>query len=91
MRANFHGAYFEDHLGNNGFPVDLGGEVTFDVELGYEISKGFELTAGASNVTDNFPDELPADIAGIAGARYPSTAPYGFNGGQYYFRARYSF
>lgn len=91
VRANFHGAYFEDHLGNNGFPVDLGGEVTFDVELGYEISKGFELTAGASNVTDNFPDELPADIAGIAGARYPSTAPYGFNGGQYYFRARYSF
>ncbi len=91
LRANFHGEYFEDHLGNNGFPVDLGGEITFDIEVGYEISEGFELIAGAANVTNNFPDELPADIAGVAGARFPSTAPFGFNGGQYYFQARYSF
>lgn len=93
IRANYHSSYFEDHLGPNGIPVDLGSELNFDVELTYSLPvlDGAEITVGAANVFDNFPEELPANASGAAGSRYPATAPYGYSGGQYYIRARYHF
>ncbi|MEM7016795.1 MAG: TonB-dependent receptor, partial [Pseudomonadota bacterium] len=88
-RVNFHGDYFEAHLDD--IPVDVGGEATLDVEVTAEFIEGLELTLGAANIFDSFPDELASDVAGVAGSRYPATAPFGFNGGQYYVRARYHF
>ena len=100
-RANFHSSYFEDHLGTNGFPVDLGGEVNFDAEVTYSppALEGAEISIGAANIFDNTPDRLDAvespvggtSLGSIVGTEFPSTAPFGFNGGQWYVRARYSF
>lgn len=98
LRANFHSDYFEDHLGTNGFPIELGGEVNFDAEVTYSFMEGAEISLGAANLLNNYPDEL-ADIAlggfssvgAVAGPAYPSTAPFGFNGGQWYVRGRYTF
>ena len=47
---------------------------------------------------DNTPDSLEdiplggfTSVGAVAGAEFPSTAPFGFNGGQWYVRARYAF
>ncbi len=98
LRANFHSDYFEDHLGTNGFPIELGGEVNFDAEITYSFMDGAEIAVGAANILDNYPDELAniplggfSSVGAVAGPAYPSTAPFGFNGGQWYVRARYAF
>lgn len=99
IRANYHSSFFEDHLGPGGFPVDLGSELNFDAEITYSIPQfeGAEISVGAANIFDNFPDELTdfplggGTVAGVAGSLYPSAAPFGFNGGQWYVRARYTF
>lgn len=98
LRANFHSSYFEDHLGTNGFPIDLGGEVNFDAEVTYSFMEDAEISVGAANILNNYPDELAdiplsgfSSVGAVAGPAYPSTAPYGFNGGQWYVRARYKF
>ncbi len=98
LRANFHSSYFEDHLGTNGFPIELGGEVNFDAEVTYSFLENAEFSVGAANILNNYPDELadiPLDgfssVGAVAGPAYPSTAPFGFNGGQWYARARYKF
>lgn len=88
-RLNYHSGYFEGHLEE--IPVDLGGEMTVDLEVTTILSNQLEISLGGANIFDNYPDRLPADVAGVAGARYPSTAPLGFNGGQYYLRLRRSF
>ena len=98
VRANYHSSFFEDHLGTNGFPIDLGSELNFDAELTYSFLEGAEISVGAANIFDNTPDSLadiPLDgfssVGAVAGAEFPSTAPFGFNGGQWYVRARYNF
>jgi len=100
VRANYHSSFFEDHLGTNGFPVDLGSELNFDAELTYSLDFGAEISVGAANIFDNTPDSLddivnpfggPGSVGAVAGAEFPSTAPFGFNGGQWYIRTRYTF
>ena len=98
LRANYHSSYFEDHLGTDGFPIDLGGEVNFDAELTYLVNENAEISVGAANLLDNYPDRLDgiplggfSSVGAVAGPEYPSTAPFGFNGGQWYVRARYNF
>ena len=98
LRANFHSDYFEDHLGTNGFPIELGSEVNFDAEVTYSFMENAEFSVGAANILNNYPDELAdiplggfSSVGAVAGPAYPSTAPFGFNGGQWYARARYKF
>ncbi len=88
-RLNFHGDYFEGHLEE--VPVNVGGEMTLDLEVTTVMANHLEIALGGANVLNNYPDRLPPDVAGIAGAKYPTTAPFGFNGGQYYLRLRRSF
>lgn len=84
VRANYYGAW-ED--GPNGYSPDA--EFTFDAELGYEIHEGLELIGGVANLLDNYPDENPGQ--GGTGQLYPEASPFGFNGGQWYVKARYTF
>ena len=52
------------------------------------MTEGIELIAGASNITDSYPDRLDASLAGVAGSEFPPVAPGGYKGGFYYFRLR---
>ncbi|WP_128891601.1 TonB-dependent siderophore receptor [Erythrobacter sp. HKB08] len=87
LRANYYGSFYEAHLDDGTLPIDAGSRVTFDAELGYEVIEGLELTVGAQNLLDTYPTRNP--YAGIAGAEYTVTSPFGFNGGTYYIRARF--
>jgi len=97
VRANYHSSYFEDYLGTDGIPIDLGSELNFDAEITYSFLEGAEISVGAANIFDNTPDELSdiplgdSNVGGVVGGQFPSTAPFGFNGGQWYVRARYNF
>ena len=62
VRANYHSSFFEDHLGTDGFPIDLSSEINIDAEITYSFFDGAEISVGAANIFDNTPDEL----AGIA-------------------------
>ena len=90
MRANYYGSFFEDHLDSGlALPIDGASQLTFDVEMGYQVIDNIEVIAGARNVFNSFPTENP--FVGVAGATYAVTAPGGFTGGSYYFKVRAEF
>ncbi len=88
-RANFHDSYVEAHLDSGDLLIEPGGEITFDVEFGYTFADKIDVVAGVANIFDALPDENI--FAGVAGSQFPATAPFGFNGGQWYLRANYNF
>ena len=88
-RLNFHSDYYEAHLDTGSLPLEPGGEITFDAEVAYSLFDNIELIAGAANLFDNYPDKNK--WGDIAGAKYPATAPFGYNGGQWYVKARYAY
>jgi iron complex outermembrane receptor protein len=98
-RVNYYGSFFECHLdATNGtaptfcdLPHDGGAQFTIDLEAGVTVTEGVELIAGASNITDSYPDALAPGLAGVAGSAFPPVAPGGYKGGFYYFRVRAAF
>ena len=88
-RVNYFGSYSEYHADVGSWLFHPGAEFTVDVEASYKPISGLELSLGAENVLNNFPDENP--FARNVGSKYPESAPMGFAGGFYYARARYSF
>ncbi|PCI54603.1 MAG: TonB-dependent receptor [Alphaproteobacteria bacterium] len=101
-RANYFGSYYNGHISFT--DIEPGKEVTIDLEVAYNISDNIELIVGASNIFNNFPDEIPDeglpmttllgtdalfDTKGAWGSKYPEFSPMGINGGTYYIRLRY--
>jgi len=96
VRLNQYGSYFEDHadsgalrVEDDGLPLDLGAEMTVDAEISYAFDENYEISLGATNLLDELPDENR--WAEVLGAKYPTTAVMGFNGGFYYARMTYNF
>lgn len=97
-RLNYYGEYFECHVDAYNaaalptgcdLPIDGDSQVTFDFELGYDVTEQATIAIGAQNAFDSFPDDNP--FGGVVGSKYPATAPAGFLGGFYYVRARARF
>jgi iron complex outermembrane receptor protein len=84
LRMNYYGPWRDT---GNGF--DAGSQFIVDAEIGAEVMDGVEIMIGANNLLDSYPDENPGQ--GGSGQLYPEAAPAGFNGGQYYIKARYTF
>ncbi len=85
VRANYYGGW--DDTGNG---VDgIGAVVLFDAELAYQVNDKIEIVGGLANLFDTYPDKNPG--AGDLGQLYSEASPFGFNGGQWYLRARMSF
>lgn len=87
-RLNYFGPYEEYHGDVEAWLLRPGAEITVDVEASYRPVEGVELSIGAENLLNNFPDKNP--FAGQLGSQYPESSPMGFAGGFYYARARYS-
>lgn len=88
-RVNYYGGYTELHVNSLGLMFKPKSEVTADIELGYKITSGIDLSVGATNLFDNYSDENP--YAKILGSKYPTTSPMGIVGGSYYARLSYTF
>ena len=89
LRANYFGEYFEAHLEDDTLPIFAEARVTVDAELAYEVVEDVEVAVGAQNLFDTYPTINP--WRGIVGAQYGERSPFGFNGGNWYVRARARF
>ena len=88
MRLNYFGPYTELFLNRTDLLIDAGSEFTLDVEATYKLMEQVELSIGAENVLNNFPDKNPYPSVG---AKYPESSPMGLAGGFYYVRVRHGF
>jgi len=96
VRLNHFGSFYEDHLDSGvlteaegGLPIEVGSAITADAEVSYSINDSYEISVGAQNIFDAYPDEHKWQ--GVAGSKYPTTAVMGINGGFYYVRLNYNF
>ena len=89
VRLNYFGSYSETHVDDLELLIHPGDEITFDVEISHLLMNSVELSVGAENIFNNFPDRNP--YAGIVGSKYPESSPMGLAGGFYYGRLRYLF
>ena len=74
-------------------PIYAKSRALLDLEVSYFFNFGMTLAAGVDNLFDTYPTRLrPEHRKGNgydAGQKYPTSSPYGYNGGFYYFRAAY--
>ena len=99
VRANYFGPteYHSDTAVNGEFlDESFGAEVTIDVDFGYRTG-GLWWSIGATNVFNNFPDEVKRtenrldDQFLYSPAAFTAGAPYGIDGAFYYARAEYKY
>ncbi|KAF0186112.1 MAG: iron complex outermembrane recepter protein [Hyphomonadaceae bacterium] len=83
-RVNYFGKFNEMHADDDTIPIFAKAQVTVDAEATYHLTEQASVTLGAQNLLDSYPTRNPWDF--ILGAKYPVTAPAGFNGGFYYLK-----
>ena len=96
VRINFFGSHYDERgrVGgvDGGAPAkELGSTVFVDLELGYEVSDSLRLTLGASNILDEYVDEIGPPYANRldVGLPYPRRTAANYEGGSWYLRAVY--
>ncbi len=89
FRVNYYGEYFEAHQDSAELPINANAAITVDAEVTYNITAQTLLSVGAQNLFNEFPERN--EFSGVDGAKYPSTSPFGFNGGFWYIKAQYLF
>ncbi len=83
-RFRYYGELWEPHVFSDALPVNVEEALLFDVELQFRPDERTTMAFGFENALDTYPNENP--WSGVAGAQYPITSSYGFNGGFGYFR-----
>ena len=95
-RLNFYGEHY-DERGTIGAATDPSAQIDsviyLDVELGYDMTDNLRLTAGGSNIFDEYVDEIGAPNANrmSVGLQYPRRTAANYEGGSLYVRAQYDF
>ena len=86
-RLNYFGSVYEHLFTDPTLAIETDGLVTADAELTFQVTPGTQITVGARNVLDTYPDKHRwAHTYGFLGADYPLTHPAGFDGGSYYLK-----
>ena len=91
-RLHFYDGFYAAYLRD--LPIEAGERWLVDADLSYTFLNlpfmgALTLACGAENLFDRYPARNP--YARLAGAKYPASSPYGFNGGFYYLRASLEF
>lgn len=75
--------------------IFAGDNMSLDLEMAYNFNDNYEITLGAQNATDEYPDQIygtlngQPHLGGGAGNQYALSSPMGFGGGFYYIKFRY--
>lgn len=78
-QLHYYGAFYEDHLdASAGYDIETAGRFTLDARWSYTLTPEWQLTVGMNNVFNTQPELNPHRF--VAGAKYPSTSPGGFDG-----------
>ena len=89
-RLHYYDAFVEFFFAGSGLPpINASERWLVDAEASYTFKSGLTLAAGAENLFNTYPTENPN--ATILGNKYPSSSPFGFNGGFYYLGISYAF
>ena len=95
LRANFYGEHF-DERGTIGAAVDpsakIDATVYVDLEVGYQATENVRIAAGATNIFDEFIDEIGPPNANrlSVGLQYPRRSAANYEGAAWYLRGIYS-
>ena len=86
-----HEAYFGDVTaasvsGTTYIEQEYNGKWITDASVGVKFLNGFQLTVGANNLFDIYPDQVLPVFSNSGVLHYPLVSPWGFNGGYYYTR-----
>jgi len=99
VRARFFGDHFDERgtingpLGNRSAEIDS--VVYLDAELGWQVNDGLKVVLGASNIFDEFIDEIDDD--GVfanrqsVGLQFPRRTVANYEGGSWYLKGVYNF
>jgi len=84
-----HGRYYGSWTDSSGNATGdifqkFGATLLFDFSVGYAVNEHVNLTVGAENLFDTYPDE--ATFQANRGLIYSRNAPYDTDGGQYFVR-----
>jgi iron complex outermembrane receptor protein len=95
-RLNFYGEHYDERgtIGAATNPSALIDSIIYlDVELGYDMTENLRLTAGGSNIFDEYVNEIGAPNANrmSVGLQYPRRTAANYEGGSWYVRAQYDF
>jgi len=96
FRANYYGEHYDERgrINDPDSPSAQIDDIIFvDLELGWDVTENITLTAGGSNVFDEFVDEISAPNANrqSVGLQYPRRTAANYEGGSWYLRAAYNF
>ncbi len=97
VRANYFGSVAGEGF-SPGRKWNWSGEWLADLTVSYKFSDAFKLTAGGTNIFDQYPDKWDPDATPDQNA-LPAlgfiygweTVPFGINGGYYFVRADFTF
>ena len=99
VRAKFFGDHFDERGTINGTPgnisAEIGSTVYFDAEIGWQVNDGLKVVLGASNIFDEFVDEIEDD--GVfanrqsVGLQFPRRTVANYEGGSWYLKGVYNF
>lgn len=84
VRVRYYGETWEPHVYSDVFPIDVDSAFLRDIEVRFTPNEYTTAALGFENITDTYPNDNP--WSGIAGAEYPITSPYGFDGAFFYLR-----
>ena len=85
VRGSFYDGWYDSEDGQ-----DYGNAILVDAEVAYQIADHSSIVLGAQNIFDTYPETNPGAAGGV-GNLYSQFSPFGFNGGFYYARYRFSF
>ncbi len=87
-RGRFYGEYYDAPTNSASVAYRPDPAFLIDAEVSYQATENLSLLVGAQNLFDEYPEKNPnGEVAGLI---YPESSPFGFNGGYYYMRARWS-
>lgn len=99
VRAKYFGDHFDERGTINGDPgnrsAEIGSTVYLDAELGWQVNDGLKVVLGASNIFDEFVDEIEND--GVlanrqsVGLQFPRRTVANYDGGSWYLKGIYRF
>jgi iron complex outermembrane receptor protein len=97
-RLNYYGEHYDERGRINGVDgnaptAQIDGVFYVDMELNFFATEGLTLTLGASNIFDEYVDEIGEPNANriSVGLQYPRRTPANYEGGSWYLRAKYQF
>jgi iron complex outermembrane receptor protein len=94
-RLNFYGEHYDERgtIKGSSPSAEIDSIIYMDIELGYDVNDNLTITAGGSNIFDEYVDDITAPNANRTnnGLQYPRRTAANYEGGSWYVRANYSF